>query len=153
MKNISLPNKELRLLSGQLQNLDTGYTIPQIRSLDKVIRIIETTLKPFADGLDKILSVGVSQASEEEKQKGELKKQKELEDYFKTEGNKKVICSFEDVDFEFIKMVWSKMSTFRGQKEVREAVIRIDDAIQYANEPIFADSENGLKPIEKQITN
>ncbi|MBZ5529725.1 MAG: hypothetical protein LAN71_17750 [Acidobacteriia bacterium] len=141
MKNIILPAKELRLLSSQLQNFNTGYTVPQIRSLDKVIRIMETTLEPFEEKLKKILTK-VSEGNEKER---DIKKQQELEEFMKSEGEKAVSCSFEDVDFEFIKLVWEKMATLSGQKEAREAILKIDDAIQGAKEPIFTNGDEKKK--------
>ncbi len=142
MRNIILPNKELRLLSAQLQNFNQGYTVEQIRSLDRVVRTMETTLKPFADGLDKLSRILVSQLSEKAKQEGEAKKQEKIVKYFDTEGNKTANCSLEDIDFEFVKAVWSRMSTFSGAKEAREAILKIDDAIRSAEEPVFKKGVN-----------
>ncbi len=150
MKNIILPNNELRLLSGQLQNFNTGYTVPQIRSLDKVIRVMETTLQPFTDGLEGLLKVVVPQGNDKDRIEAENKKQEEIESYLKRDGEKIVTCPIEDVDFEFIKMVWSKMATLSGTKEAREAIIKIDDAIQGAKEPVFSNGEVPLKPVDNQ---
>lgn len=153
MKNIILPAKELRLLANQLENFNVGYTVPQIRSLNKVLTVIEEVLKPFNEGVKKIQSVIVSQVNEKEKAEGEAKKQAEFNEFIKTEGEKKVTCALEDVDFEFIKLVWSKMSTFSGVKEAREAVLKIDDAIEGASEPVFHNGETPLKEIDKPIGN
>lgn len=153
MKNIILPAKELRLLANQLENFNVGYTVPQIRSLNKVLVVMEDSLKPFTDGLKKIQSVIVSQVNEKEKAEGEAKKQAEFNEFIKTEGEKKVTCALEDVDFEFVKLVWSKMSTFSGIKEAREAVLKIDDAIEGASEPVFSNHEQPLVPVEKKEGN
>ena len=114
---------------------------------------MEEALKPFNDGLKKIQSVIVSQVNEKEKAEGEAKKQKEFEEFIKVEGEKKVTCALEDVDFEFVKIVWSKMATFSGVKEAREAVLKIDDAIQGASEPVFTNGETPLEKIDKPIGN
>ena len=153
MKNIILPAKELRLLTNQLENFNVGYTVPQIRSLNKVLIVMEENLKPFNEGLKKIQSVIVSQVNEKEKAEGEAKKQKEFEEFIRTEGEKKVTCALEDVDFEFVKLIWSKMSTFSGVKEAREAVLKIDDAILNASEPVFTNGESKLNPMDKPKTN
>lgn len=125
------------MLSGQLQQFNQGFTVPQIRSLDKVIKVIEVALKPFTDGLNKILIVESSYANEKEKQENEAKKQNQIQAFINTEGEKKVTCPFEDTDFEFIRMIWSKMSSLSGAKEAREAIIKIDDAIQHATISVF----------------
>jgi len=156
MKNIILPNKELRLLSGQLQNFNAGFTVQQIRSLDRVVRVMETILQPFTEGINKILSgtEPISEtATEKEKAEIEAKKAKELEDYLKTKGEEKVTCPIEDTGFEFIKMVWSKMSSLSGLKEARETIIKIDDAIQGANTPVFDNGETKLEPADKPKIN
>lgn len=137
MKTIVLPNKELRLLSGQLQNFQAGFTVQQIRSLDRVIKVMEETLKPFTEGLNKILIIESSYKNEQEKIDNEAKKENALNLFINTEGEKKMTCSFIDEDFEFIKLVWSKMVSLRGTQEAREAIIKIDDALTGASEPVF----------------
>jgi len=153
MKNIILPAKELRLLANQLENFNVGYTVPQIRSLNKVLVVMEEILKPFNEGVKKIQNTLVSQVNEKEKAEGEAKKQKEFEEFIKVEGEKKVTCALEDVDFEFVKAVWNKMSTFSGVKEAREAVLKIDDAIQGATTPVFGNGETKLEPADKPKIN
>ena len=152
MKNISLPNKELRLLSNQLQNFNVGYTVQQIRLLDKIIRSMEVILQPFNEGLTKILSIVVSQLNEKEKAEGEATKQQKLEEYLKTDGDKLVTVSLEDAEFDFVKLVWSKMATFSGSKEAREAVIKIDDAIESAG-GVFTNHEPPLAELKKEEGN
>jgi len=142
MKNISLPQKELRLLSAQLQNFQQGYTVQQIRSLDRIIKITDEVLKPFVEGLNKILINDQSHNNEKEKQEFEIKKQSLIEAYFNLEGNKEVNCSFIDEDFDFVKSVWLRMGTLNGTKEAREAILKIDDAIQGAKEPVFEKGVN-----------
>ena len=137
MKNISLPNKELRLLSGQLQNFNQGYTVPQIRSLDNVIKVLEQTIKPFTDEIENIVKGPIAFSTQEEREKLEKERDERLQKYVETEGNKIVSVNFEDVDFEFIKQVWSKMGSLSGQKEARETILKIDDAITKATEPVF----------------
>ena len=153
MKNIILANKELRLLSIQLQNFNSGYTVQQIRSLNNVVTAMESVLKPFEDGLDAINRVIVSQVNEEEKQKDQIKKDAEIENYFTTEGAKISTCTLEDPDFEFVKLIWSRIGTFSGIKVAREAIIAIDDAIQSASSPVFSNHEASLNPIDKPTVN
>jgi hypothetical protein len=135
MKNIIIPNKELRLLSNQLQGFNQGYSVIQIKSLDKVIQTMELSLADFNDGLKKILSIVVSQLNEKERQEGEAEKQKQLEEFLNTKGEELVTCSFEDSDLEFIKSIWTRIGTFSGSKEAREAIIKIDEALN--TEPVF----------------
>lgn len=153
MKNIILPNKELRLLSIQLQNFNSGYTVQQIRSLNNVVTAIEIVLKPFEDKLDEISRVIVSQVNEEEKQKDQAKKDAEIDDFFKTEGVKLVTCTLQDPDFEFIKIIWSRMNTLSGSKPAREAIIAIDNAIKSTTEPVFSNGEANLNPVDQPLTN
>jgi hypothetical protein len=149
MKNISLPNKELRVLSAQLQNFNQGFTVTQIRSLDKVVRTMESVIQPFTEGLDKILHTVVSQINEAEKAEGEAKKNKDLEDFINTKGEEKVTCALEDSDFEFVKLIWSRMGSLRGDKDTRELVIKIDNAINGAD-GVFTNHQEGLKPLESK---
>lgn len=151
MKNIILPNKELQLLANQLQNFQTGYTVQQIRSLDKVIRTIEEQLKPFTDGLKKILETPIEGSTPEDKAKNEEKKQKAVEEYMKTKGSEKLTCTLEDTDMEFVRLIWSRMASLNGQREARETIIKIDDAIQGASAPVFTNGET--KKPEEPILN
>ena len=137
MKAIALANKELRLLSGQLQNFQSGYTVEQIRSLDKVVRVMEEAVKKYVEGIDVIVKGPIAFSTPEEKQKLEQEKDEQLMEYIKTEGNKVVSISLEDTDLDFVKSVWVKMGSLSGMKEAREAIIKIDDAIKEAKEPVF----------------
>lgn len=138
MRNLILPNKELRILSGQLQNFNQGYNVLQIRSLQRIVSNIEDKTKTFTDGLTKLFSMIVRNTSKEEHDEDEVIKQREISDYMETKGNELVTCSFQDEDFELIKTIWGRMGTLSGTKEAREAIIKIDDAIQGVTEPTFA---------------
>jgi len=126
MKNISLPNKELRLLSGQLQNFQAGYTVEQIRLLDRVVSNMNLVLNPFIMG-------GNELAKKIKEKNGE----ENMKKYMDEEGDKLVNMIFHDPDFEFLKLIWSKMSSLSGQPEARKSIIIIDDAIKAVIEPVF----------------
>jgi hypothetical protein len=132
MRNIIIPNKELRLLANQLQNFSAGYTVSQIRSLDKVIRIMNEKSEPFTEGLEKIVNITSDQSPEDK-----AKKQNEIDDYLKKEGTKKITCAFDNEDFEFIKSTWLRIASFSGQEEARESILIIDEAINKSSEPVF----------------
>lgn len=127
MKQIAIPTKELRLLSLQLQNFNQGFTVDQIRSLDKSIATIDKVIQLFNTKLKEL--------SDKPRKEGD---NEELNSYFETEGNKVITCSFEDVDFEFVKAVWNKMSGLSGNDVARKAILIIDDAIKAVVEPTFA---------------
>jgi malate synthase len=135
MRAIALPTKELRLLSLQLQNFQSGYTVEQIRLLDKAVSSIDKVVQPFNAKL-KELNDKQKKISPAEPAYDDV--QKELNDYVETEGNKLVSCSFEDTDFEFVKAVWSKMSGLSGNEMARKSILTIDDAIKAVVEPTFA---------------
>ncbi len=127
MKAIALPIKDLRLLSNQIQNFQGGYTVEQIRLLDKACSAMDVVLKDFNAGLKKVV--------DKPKKAGDVK---EIEDYVEKEGSKVVTCDFEDADFKFIESVWAKMAGFSGQDIARKAIISIDDAIKSASSPTFS---------------
>lgn len=127
MKQIAIPTKELRLLSLQLQNFNQGFTVDQIRSLDKSIATIDKVIQLFNTKLKEL--------SDKPRKEGD---NEELNSYFETEGNKVITCTFEDVDFEFVKAVWNKMSGLSGNDVARKAILIIDDAIKAVVEPTFA---------------
>jgi len=141
MRNISLPNKELRLLSGQLQNFQSGYTVEQIRSLDKVVRVMEEAIKDYVQGVTDIMNEPIAFSTQEEREKLEKERDDKLMEYIKTVGNKVVSVSLEDTDLDFVKLVWAKMGNLSGMKEAREAIIKIDDAIKESKEPVFTDGK------------
>ena len=130
MKNISLPNKELRLLSGQLQNFQAGYTVEQIRLLDRVVSNMNLVLNPFIMG-------GNELAKKIKEKNGE----ENMKKYMDEEGDKLVNMIFHDPDFEFLKLIWSKMSSLSGQPEARKSIIIIDDAIKAVTEPVFKEGD------------
>jgi hypothetical protein len=142
MKNISLPNKELRLLSGQLQNFQSGYTVEQIRSLDKVVTVMETAIKDYVGGMTEIINAPIAFSTQEEKANLEQEKDAKIMNYIQTEGNKIASISLEDSDLDFVKSVWAKMGNISGAKEAREAIIKIDDAIKNSQAPVFTNHED-----------
>jgi DNA-binding transcriptional MerR regulator len=142
MMQIAFTAKDLRLLSIQLQKFDQGYTVAQIRSLDKVVTSMELLLKDYSDGLNNLLNEKITGETDEEKQKSELELRKKLEDFVEVEGNKKISLMIEDEDLNFVRMFWSKLSNLNGNKDVRKAVISIDDALNNATKSIFVDKEN-----------
>lgn len=139
---IALPTRDLRLLSIQLQKFDQGYTVAQIRSLDKVVTSMELLLKDYSDGLNKLLNEPIKGETEEEKQKSEMELRKKLEDFVEVEGNKKISLIIEDEDLNFVKVFWSRLANLKGDKEVRKAIISIDDSLNSATKSIFVDKEN-----------
>lgn len=148
MKAIALANKELRLLSGQLQNFQAGYTVEQIRSLDKVVRVMEEAVKDYVQGIDDIIKAPIAFSTPQEKEKLEKEKDDSLMEYVKTVGNKVVSVSLEDTDLDFVKSVWAKMGSLSGMKEAREAIIKIDDAITNSKEPVFTNGK-----VEEKLPN
>lgn len=133
MKVITIPNRELRVLSNQLQNYKLGFTIAEIRTLDRVVRTMEDVLKPFEE----------KYATEKEK-KYENNKEREaaLNDFLNTVGKEEVACTLEEADFTFVKNLWLKMAGISGTAVIREAVIVIDDALNNAGEPVFTNNKN-----------
>ena len=137
MKAIALTNIDLRILSGQLQNYQAGYTVAQIRLLDKVVGKMEEQLEPFVKGLKDITSGPIAFSTQEEREKLEKEQDDRVQEYAKAEGQKIQSVSFEDSEFEFIKQVWLRMGSLSGMKEARETIMKIDDAIEAATEPVF----------------
>lgn len=137
MRTIALPNKDLRLLSLQLQNYNQGFTVDQIKLLDKVVRNMEMVLKDFMDKFNKLAGIIVSNVNEDERTKEEFDKQQKINKYLNEEGNETATVSLEDNEFEFVKAVWAKIGTFSGIGEAREAILKIDEAINKSVEPIF----------------
>lgn len=152
MKNIILPNKELHLLSGLLQRFNAGYTVEQIRSLDTVVRAVEMAIKPFVEGMKKITEINTESTKTDPQEKLQdsetLLKQKEekFAKYMEKEGNEVSSIPLEDKEIDFVKTIWTKMSTLNGLPEAREAIIKIDDALNNASGNVF------IKP-EKKILN
>ena len=129
MKQIVLPFKELRLLANQLQSFNQGYTVKEIRSLDNVSKVIENALKDFNKGLSAILISDASYKDEKEHETNEQAKQQRLQEFLETEGAKPATVTFDPEDLLFIKTIWGKMTNLSGIKEAREAVIKIDNAL------------------------
>ena len=103
---------------------------------------MELLLKDYSDGLNKLLNEKITGETDEEKQKSELELTKKLEDFVEVEGNKKISLMIEDEDLNFVKMFWSRLANLKGDKEVRKAIISIDDALNNATKSIFVDKEN-----------
>jgi len=140
MKAIALPNKELRLLSLQLQSFNQGYTVEQIRLLDKIIRNVETILKPFNDSLEKINKMEIKEGTEVEKIESQRKKEHAFNELISNEGEKEVTISVEDQEFNFIQAVWNKTATFSGISEARGSIIKIDDVLNHPTEKVFTEA-------------
>jgi hypothetical protein len=129
MKQIVLPNREMRLLANNLQVYNKGYTIAEIRLLDKVILRFNTALKLYDDNVVKL-----ENSLKEEKDNIKIEEiKKNIED----EDIREITCVFEDPEFNFVKSIWGQMAGFRGTDDVRSLIIKIDNAIQAVSEPIF----------------
>ena len=126
MKNISLPNKDLRILSLQIQSFQQGYTVEQIRLLDSVISSINKVLEPFDTKINEFKAKPKNEENDEE-----------LNKFFDIEGSKIVTCEFEDAHFDFIKKIWDSMGNLSGQEIARREIIVIDDALKAVSNPVF----------------
>jgi len=124
MMHIALPQKELRLLGFQIQKFEQGYTVEQIRILDKIVSNINKALEDF--------SVKIK----------DIKENKEITDeevtkFFEEEGSKMADLALEDDEFQFVMLIWSRMNTLSGDELVRKSIIIIDDALKSATQPVF----------------
>jgi len=135
MKAIALPIKELRLLSLQLQNFQGGFTVEQIRLLDKAITCMDEVVKGFDAKVMKMTDEikAVLEAKKDPKEEND-----KLESFMNKEGNKVVECALEDSDYEFVKAIWNKMAGFSGAGIARKSIITVDDAIKAAGVKVFA---------------
>ena len=122
--HIALPNKELRLLGFQLQQFGQGYTVDQIRQLDKVVSSINTVLEDFNTKIKEI------------KENKDITEE-ELNKFFKEEGDKTADVLIEDDEYQFIMAVWTKMNGLSGDDLVRKSILVIDDALKSASQPVF----------------
>lgn len=122
MKTLSFSKKQLRILTLQLQQTGDGFTIPQLRSLDKVLTVMEKPIEDFNSKITDLLRTSTSENQEEVNSA--------METLLSFHGSEEVNLELEDADFDFIKTQWSATKGFKGDKEVREIVIAIDDILK-----------------------
>ena len=115
MKEIELTKRELRVLSLQLENKADGFTVKQLRQLDKVLGMFESYVKDYNDGLndvsarfrEKIRSLDSSNPNYSSLVQ-ELNNQlvEEVNGFDLLVGRNEVLIEVEDTDFDFVKGLW-----------------------------------------------
>lgn len=135
MKTVILTRYQASLLSNQLERKVDGFTVKQLRQLNKILDKFEEPLKEYrkqvkemSDNYQKKL------ASVEQEIRGAvvIEYNKLTDEWNKAEGIKEDSYEFEDGDFDFLKELWSKTNGFMGIKEARDVILKIDDALQGA---------------------
>lgn len=134
MKQINLSKAEGRILSQQITAKTEGFTIKQLRLLDKIDLVFDSQLTDYNKPIDDM----IEKAKEEIKENPDDKNvqlvnatlNENLDAYTETEGIKSVTFLFEDEQFNFIKEIWEASGGFKGDKKIRKYTLSIDDAIQ-----------------------
>jgi len=124
MMHIALPQKELRLLSFQIQKFPAGYTVEQIRILDKVMSSVNSVLEDFTNKIEAI------------KQDKDITEEK-MNMFFEEDGNKIADLHLEEDEFQFLSQIWTRMGGLSGDELVRKSIIVIDDAFKNASAVVF----------------
>ncbi len=122
MKTITLSAQELRILTLQIQAKGDGYSIGQLRQLDKVLDVLEEPIESYNASVE-ILA----------KENPEDLNQK-LENLTVLPENQNKIVEIEDSDFDFVKELWSQTQGFLGNSEARKVILAIDDALNGAKD-------------------
>lgn len=139
MKQIKLSKRALRILSLQLQQKGEGFTIKQIRQLDKVLDVVEPELKEYDEAIEKVLSESREKINKIDKEsvnysilfkEVDREASKEVEKIDEEYGVAEVKLKLEDSDFDFLKEQWTPTKGLAGNKSTRKVIIAIDDAIE-----------------------
>lgn len=136
MKQFILSKAAARVIYIQLEGKGEGYTIKQIRLLDKIMIPFETVLTGYNSKID----TRIEQAKEELRQNPDDQEiinesmNNDLDSITENEGKELITINLEDEQFIFIKEIWDAISGFRGGKDVRRLVLEVDDSLNHATE-------------------
>lgn len=135
MQQISLSKASLRMLGQQLEMKADGYTRQQLRTLDKVMDVIDSTIGDYNTSIDTLINQAKKNIAANPENANQINEtlNAELNKLYETVGKEGVSPMFEDAQFTFIKEVFDLIEGFLGNKEVRKTVFEIEDAL---NNPI-----------------
>lgn len=137
MQQISLSKAALRMLGQQLELKSDGYTRQQLRTLDKVLDIIDGEISIYNTSIDALIEQGKKDFLVNPEAVNEINTtvNTEIEKLTETVGKETVSLTFEDAQFTFIKEVFDTIGGFLGNKDVRKTVFEIEDAISNVKTP------------------
>lgn len=117
MKKTKLKKMCAHALSAALNNFGEGLNIGQLRTLDKVLNILEASLEEYRARLKEILKL------ESNKQ---LEAVEELNNHL---GQQEDELEFSDEQVDLVKELWGKQKNFMAHKDARKIILEIADAI------------------------
>jgi len=139
MKQITLKKKDARVLTIQLENKQDGYSVADLRKLDKfILNVLEKATEDYDKKIEELNKEMQSKLKELDTSDSnyQLKaNQLNVEQGVKlnkvndTIGEEEVKVEFEGDSFDVIKTFWETMSNVRASKDARKTILRIDDAI------------------------
>lgn len=138
MKQITLSKASTRNLSQQLDGKADGFTVKQLRMLDRIQTTIEDAIGDYNKPIDDLVKAAqkdlANDPSPEHTQEVNTKLNTALDEYTEKYGAEKVNLLFEDEQFSFIKDIWDAASGFRGNLAARKILLEIDDSLEQAQE-------------------
>lgn len=136
MKQITLSINALNNLKSNLEGKGDGFTIKQLRLLDKIITAIEPFVADYASKIDARVKQAQDSAAENatefQVQQINTLLNKDLDALVAGEGAAQVTVSFEDDWFALIKEIWDNSQGFRGNDAARKVLLDIDTALENA---------------------
>ena len=116
MKTVRLTKQQARLLRMQIEGKESGYTIGDLRKVDKFLAAMDKLTADYDEKID-----AISNAEEVEA----------LDDNL---GSEEISFSVEDAWFDCVKSAWKSVKNWMGNKKARALILAIDDSLGNAEE-------------------
>lgn len=157
MTEFSLSKAATRVMYVQLENKGEGFSIKQLRLLDKTLTSLDVFIGEYNQSIQDKINIAKEEIKADPSQENvdavNTKLNLDLDEITDTIGKQLVHIQIEDEQFKFIKETMENMQGFKGTKIVRDLVLELDTALDSAKEidqtakKNEAEQENNDEPV------
>ncbi len=137
MKQFTITKAALRVFSLQLQAKGDGFNLKQLRTLDKIVTIMDAIIGEYDKKIDDRIEQAKLDLVKDPKEVESINRQlnEDLDKITNFEGRESVDVNFEDEQYNFAKEIWDNMGGYKGNNVSRKLILEADDAINTVVDP------------------
>src|SRR5258708_8207091 len=137
MKQFTITKAALRVFSLQLQAKGDGFNLKQLRTLDKIVTIMDAIIGEYDKKIDDRIEQAKLDLVKDPKEVESINRQlnEDLDKITNFEDRERVDVNFEDEQYNFAKEIWDNMGGYKGNNVSRKLILEADDAINTVVDP------------------